>query len=365
MTVLIDPWGSILIEDYGKLIEEFGLEPFNPALFPEPNRLMRRMVVFAGQDLGLIARCIKEKKPYYALSGIMPTSDEIHLGNRMVVENLRYFQQHGAKTYILIADLESAAARGVSVMEARKRALGSHIPAYIALGLDPKKTLFYFQSENTSVVKIAYEAARKLTINEFRAAYGSDEPGRIMSAVTQIGDMLFPQVEQRMPGVIPVGIDQANHLRLCRDYVRKVRTQKFFLPSSIYHKFTPSLSGSFKMSKSEPDSAIELPESMEIAKRKIMKAVTGGRKTVEEHRKRGADVEKDMVFELLKQHLIEDDKELGKIYHDYKSGKILSSEIKQIAIEKMEKFMKDFERKLAAARKVVPKLRFLTASELR
>jgi len=363
MTVLIDPWGSILIEDYGKLIEEFGLERFDPGLFPNPNRLMRRMVAFAGQDLGLIAKCIREHKPYYTLSGIMPTSDKIHLGSKMVVENLSYFQQHGAKTYILIADLESAAARGVSVADARKRALESHIPAYIALGLDPKKTLFYFQSENTSVVKIAYEAARKLTINEFRAAYGSDEPGRIMSAVTQIGDMLFPQLEQRMPGVIPVGIDQANHLRLCRDYVRKVRMQKFFLPSSIYHKFTPSLNGSFKMSKSEPDSAIELPEDMDSVKRKIMKAVTGGRKTVEEHRKRGAEIEKDMVFELLKQHLVEDDKELDKIYHDYKSGKLLSSEIKQIAIEKMEKFMKNFERDLASARKIAPKLKFVHFSK--
>lgn len=361
--MLIDPWGSFLLEDYEKLIDEFGLEAFHPEALPGPNRLMRRLVVFAGQDLGLIAKCIKEKKPYYALSGIMPTSDRIHLGNRMVVENLQYFQKHGAKTYILIADLEAAAVRGVSVAEARKRALDFHIPAYLALGLDPKKTLFYFQSENTAVVKIAYEAARKLTINEFRGAYGSDEPGKIMGAVTQIGDMLFPQLEQRMPGVIPVGIDQANHLRLCRDYVRKVRLQKYFLPSSIYHKFTPALDGAFKMSKSNPESMIELPEDIGSVRKKIMKAVSGGRKTVGEHRELGAHVEKDMVFELLKQHLIEDDRELQRIYHDYKSGKLLSSEIKQIAVERMERFMKDFERKLLQARKLVPKLRFIRFSE--
>ena len=359
MTVLVDPWGSILIEDYERLIKEFGLEAFSHSILPNPNRIMRRHIVFAGQDLNIIAKCIKEKKPYYALTGIMPSADKIHFGNKMVVENMRYFQDHGADAYILVADLESAAARGVSIEEARERALNFHIPAYIALGIDPNKVKFYFQSENLEVIKIAYEASKKITMNEFRAAYGSEEPGRIMSALTQLGDMLFPQSKERMPGIIPVGIDQAVHTRLCRDYIRKVRTKKYFLISSIYHKFTPSLSGEFKMSKSHPESCIELPEDVEFVKRKIMKAVTGGRKTLEEHKKLGPNISKDMVFELLKQHLIEDDKELDKIYNEYKSGKMSSSELKHLTCEKMEKFMKDFNNKLEKARKLVPKLKFI------
>ncbi len=60
-----------------------------------------------------------------------------------------------------------------------------------------------------------------------------------------------------------------------------------------------------------------------------------------------------MVFELLKIHLIEDDKELDKIYHDYKSGKMLSGELKQIACEKMTEFMEDFSKKIESARKLV------------
>lgn len=351
MTVLIDPWGSSLIEDYEKLITQFGLDSFNPSKLPKPNKLMRRNVIFASQDLDIIADCIKNKKPYYALTGIMPTSDRIHLGNKMVVESMKYFQDHGAKTFILVADLEAAATRGITIEEARKRALEFHIPAYIALGLDPKKTIFYFQSRNFDVIKIAYEAARKITANEFRAVYGHVEPSRIMSAVTQIGDMIFPQLEERMPGVIPVGLDQAPHIRICRDYIRRAKEKKYFLISSIYNKFTPSLDGGFKMSKSKPESAIDLPESDEVIKRRLMRAVTGGRKTLEEHRRLGGEPEKCMVFELLKQHLVEDDKELNKIYKDYKSGKLTSMEIKQIGIEKMQKFMHDFEKKLKAARK--------------
>ncbi len=352
MTVLIDPWGSSLIEDYEKLITQFGLDSFNPSKLPKPNKLMRRNVIFASQDLDIITDCIKNKKPYYALTGIMPTSDKIHLGNKMVVESMKYFQDHGAKTFILVADLEAAATRGITIEEARKRALEFHIPAYIALGLDPKKTIFYFQSRNFDVIKIAYEAARKITANEFRAVYGHVEPSKIMSAVTQIGDMIFPQLKERMPGVIPVGLDQAPHLRLCRDYIRRAKEKKYFLISSIYNKFTPSLDGGFKMSKSKPESAIDLPESDEVIKRRLMRAVTGGRKTLEEHRKLGGEPEKCTVFELLKQHLVEDDKKLDKIYKEYKSGKLTSMEIKQIGIENMIKFMHDFEKKLVKARKL-------------
>ncbi len=356
---IIDPYGSELVEDYAKAIKDFGLDRFDAKLFPEPNRLMRRGVVFAGRDLNIISKCIKEKKPFYALSGIMPTNDQIHLGNKMVVENLKYFQKHGAITVILVADLEAQAARGVSLEEGRRRALNFHIPAYIALGLDPKKTIFYFQSENKDVIHFAYQAAQKITLNEFKAVYGSADPGRIMSAVTQIGDVLYPQMKERMPGIIPVGVDQDPHIRLSRDVVNRMKKEKYFLPSSLYHKYTPSLGGKIKMSKSHPESCITIPEDVDSVKKKILRAVTGGRDTLEEHRKLGAEVEKCMVFELLKQHLVEDDKELDKIYKDYKSGKMTSGEIKQIAVDKMTEFMNDFEKKLEKARKQVDKLNFV------
>lgn len=359
MSKIIDVYGSELPEDYSKIVKDFGLEPFDLDLFPDPNRLMRRGIVFAGRDLNIISKCIKEKKPFYVLSGIMPTAEKIHLGTKIVVENIKYFQDHGAKTFILVADLESAAARGVPLEEAKKRALNFQIPAYIALGLDPKKTIFYFQSENKDVVHLAYEFSKKITLNEFMAIYGSADPGRIMSAVTQVGDILYPQLKERMPGIIPVGIDQDPHLRLTRDIVARTKEKKFFAPSSLYHKFMPALNGSLKMSKSVPDSMIELPEDAASACRKIKKALTGGRDTLAEQRRLGAVIEKDMVFELLKYHLVEDDKELKKIHDDYKSGKMLSGEIKEIACKKMTEFMEDFNKKLEKARKQVSSLNFV------
>ncbi|MBI2659089.1 tryptophan--tRNA ligase [Candidatus Woesearchaeota archaeon] len=356
---IIDPWGSGLLEDYEKIIKDFGLEIFHSGIFPNPNRIMRRNVVFAGRDLKIISDAINQRKKYYVLSGIMPSNEKIHFGTKMVVENIKYFQEHGAHSYILVADLEAASTRGVTLEEARKRALDFHIPAYVALGLDPRKTIFYFQSENREVMNYAYEFAKKITLNEFEAIYGSADPGKIMAAMTQVADILYPQFKERMPGIIPVGVDQDPHIRLTRDVVRRFKERKFFLPSGLYHKYTPSLDGDIKMSKSKPESCIELPEDIKSVKRKIKNALSGGRDTLDEHRKLGARIEKDMVFELMKQHLVEDDKELDSIYHEYKSGRMTSGELKEIACSKMEEFMGNLVKGIEHARKNIDRLNFV------
>ncbi len=357
---MIDPYGSELVEDYEKLITDFHLEHFDASLFPEPNRLMRRGIVFSGIDQQVISDCIKRKKPFYVLSGIMPSGDRIHFGNKMIVENIAYFQRHGAEAYILVADLEAEATRDVSLEQARKRALEFHIPAYIALGLDPQKTTVYFQSENVDVMRATALFSKKVTLNQFLALYGNADPGRIMAAITQVADILYPQFKKRIPGIIPVGPDQLPHILLTRDIVSRMKTQKFFPPAAIFNKYTPSLDGSVKMSKSKPESCIELPEDPKAACRKIKRALSGGRDTLEEHKRLGAVVEKDMAFELLKQHLVEDDAELNRIYTEYKAGRMMSGEVKEIACQKITEFMSRLEAGIKAARKMVPGLKFVT-----
>ena len=83
-----------------------------------------------------------------------------------------------------------------------------------------------------------------------------------------------------------------------------------------------------------------------------MKAKTGGKETIEEQKKLGGMPEDCMVFELFKQHLIEDDKELDKIYFDCKKGKIVCGDCKKKCAKLMEKFMNDFIKKFKKAKKV-------------
>ncbi|MEM2121154.1 MAG: tryptophan--tRNA ligase [Candidatus Woesearchaeota archaeon] len=334
----ISPWSDELPKDYQELIERFGLERFNVSDFPEPNHLMRRQIIFAGRGLKIISEAIRQRKDYYVLSGIMTSSEKIHFGTKSVIDMIAYFQKHNAQTFVCIADLEALCTRNISLEESKKRALNFHIPMYLALGLDIKKTNFYFQSENKKVMQLSYAFSSKVTLNEYRAIYGNSEPSRIMAALTQSADILFPQTIKRMPGIIPVGVDQDPHIRLTRDIVSRYKDYNFITPSSIYNKFLPSLDGSLKMSKSNLNSAIFLPEEKNSACKKIMRALTGGRKDIKEQKEKGGVPENCMVFELYKQHLIEDDEELNKVYNDCKTGKILCGECKKMACDLLNKF---------------------------
>ncbi len=343
----IDPWDSALPENYLELAQKFGLEKFDARDFPSANVLMRRGFVFAGRGLKEISDCIRKKKKFYALTGIMPTADRVHFGTKSVIDMMIYFQKHGADVYVLVADLEAAATRGVSLEDARKRALEVHIPCYIALGLDAKKTKFYFQSRNDDVRNLAFELSNKATLNEYKAIYGTTEPARIMASVLQVADILHPQLDKKIPGIIPVGVDQDPHIRLSRDIAKR---SGFIAPSSVNFKFLPSLSGNLKMSKSEGNSLYLLDSDEEIRK-KVSKALTGGQKTKQEQTEKGGNPDKDMLFELFRQHLIEDDNELAKREEAYKKGKLLDSENKEFATKLLIKFMKNFRKKYAKAKK--------------
>ncbi len=362
---LIDPWGSELPEDYVRIIEHFGLEVFTDEMLkalPRPNKLMRRKIVFCHRDLRAIADAIRERRPFYVLTGIMPSAEKLHLGTRMVIENFRYFQDAGAKeAYLLVADLEAVATRDLTLQEARRRALEFYIPAYVALGIDPDRTKFYFQSENRTVLRLMARFSAKVTMAELEAIYGQLTPGKIIGALLDAADILYPQARGKMPGIIPVGIDQDPHIRLTRDLVRRTRSEFGFLPpASIYHKFTPSLDGSLKMSKSRPESCIWLPEEPSSIEKKIWKALTGGRGSLAEQRAKGGQPERCVVFELFKQHLIEDDRELDEIYEECRSGARICGECKTYAVELMRDFMEEFEARFDEARSAVKDIEFIT-----
>ena len=111
------------------------------------------------------------------------------------------------------------------------------------------------------------------------------------------------------------------------------------------------------MSSSDPSSFIALTDSPEDVKKKVNKyAFSGGKDTLEEHRKHGGNTDIDISFQYLRFFFEDDDKKLKKIEDDYKSGKLLSGELKAILIEKINSFLKEHQKKRKDADKIVEKL---------
>ena len=109
------------------------------------------------------------------------------------------------------------------------------------------------------------------------------------------------------------------------------------------------------MSSSE-GMTINFDDSPKEVEMKIKKyAFSGGKDTLEEHRKKGGNPDVDVSFQYLKFLFEPNDKKLEKIYDDYKSGKMLTSELKEILIEKINSFLKQHQRKKKLARKEIDK----------
>lgn len=352
----IDPWGDVEIGDYKEKMQKFGIEEIGDLESELPDHPhVTRGIIFGHRDIKKIIEAKKENKDFAVMTGIMP-SGLMHLGHKIVVDQVKMYQEMGAEVYVCAADIEAYNTREISLEKARELVIEEYLTNYIALGLDIEKVNFYFQSEGGNNYHLkSKQFARHLTQNEVEATYGSANPGKITSALTQYADILSPQFEENggpKPTVVPVGIDQDPHMRLTRDVTQRFKEKEYIKPSATYNKFMRGLQGG-KMSSSDPKSYIALTDTVEDAKKKIDQAKTGGRDTLEEHREKGADIANDMVFELLAFHLIDDDERLNEIKQAYSSGEMLSGEIKQIAKDKIEEFLLQHQEKRREAEKKV------------
>ncbi|MEK6859721.1 MAG: tryptophan--tRNA ligase [Nanoarchaeota archaeon] len=361
---IVNPWEVKGDIDYNKLIKEFGVSPLKdmPDIFNK-EILFRRKFIFAHRDIQRILEAVKNKKKFVMMTGLMPTG-KFHLGHMIIAKQMVFYQKLGARVYIAVADLEAYNARNQSLEESRKIAR-DYIANYIALGLDIKKCEIYFQSERSkdaeksnAFYRLQNLLARYATFNEFKAVYGEITPGKMLSSLLQAADMLHPQLpefEGQCPVIVPVGIDQDSHLRLARDISQRIKNPRFIQLSSTYNLFLPGLKGG-KMSASDSSSYIAPADTPKEIETKIKKyAFSGGQPTIEEHKKLGGNPDIDVSYQYLKL-LEQDDNKLKKIHDDYKSGKLLTGELKQITINKINEFLKDYQKKLADARKTAEKM---------
>ena len=115
-------------------------------------------------------------------------------------------------------------------------------------------------------------------------------------------------------------------------------------PCSTYHRFAVGMTGD-KMSSSKPESTIFMDDDIDVMTKKVKRAISGGQATVEEHRRLGGDVTKDVAFQYLQFFFEEDDSALQEIREEYESGRLLAGEIKQICIDSATEWLNDLAEK--------------------
>lgn len=226
----IDPWGAGDIKDYAQLFEKFGIAPFKDLLsrIENPHLYMRRGIILGHRGYEDVLRAMNERREFAVMSGFMP-SGKVHLGGKMVMDEIIWHQRMGGDAFACIADMEAHSVRGISWHDCGKLGLNEYILSLVALGFDVEKGHIYFQSDNKTLQELAFELGTEVNLSELSAIYGFQGDVHIshmISVLVQNADILQPQLHDYggpKPTVIPVGVDQDPHIRLTRDVAARMR----------------------------------------------------------------------------------------------------------------------------------------------
>jgi tryptophanyl-tRNA synthetase len=215
----------------------------------------------------------------------------------------------------------------------------------------PKPTVIPVGADQDPHIRLTRGLGHKM--NMFKIEGREDKNGNKYFSVRSKGapEDALKELKERIPGKTKlfeghVDVFSADNFEILLKTVREVELEfggyAFVPPSSTYHRFMSGLQGG-KMSSSVPDSYISLTEDPKGAAKKVKRAKTGGRMTLEEQKKLGGEPEKCSVYEMFLFHLVDDEEELAQIYTECREGSRVCGNCKALAAEKTEKFLKEHQ----------------------
>ncbi len=235
------------------------------------------------------------------LSGIQP-SGALHLGNYFGMMRPAIELQEQGEAYYFIANYHSMTSL-FDAAERRKNTLDVALD-FLACGLDPKKSVFFRQSDVSEVTELAWilttltpmSLLEKCHSYKDKIAKGiSPNHGLFAYPVLMAADILIYD-----SNVVPVGRDQKQHVEVTRDIAIKFNEQygqTFVIPEPRIRDEVAVVPGSDgqKMSKSYGNT-IEIFGEEKAIRKKIMGLVMDSRSPAEPK----PDAEKNVAIQLLK-----------------------------------------------------------------
>ena len=218
-------------------------------------------------------------------SGVQP-SGNLTIGNYLgAIKNFSRFSEE-YKTFYCVVDLHAITVRQVPA-ELRKRTYET-LAVYIAAGLDPEKNTLFVQSHVPAHAQLAWDLNCYTMFGELgRMTQFKDKSAKMADNINaglftyptlMAADILLYQTD-----VVPVGIDQRQHLELARDIAMRfnqIYGPTFTVPEGYMSTNTAKIMSlaepTAKMSKSDENqnAVVYILDSKDDVMRKFKKAVT-------------------------------------------------------------------------------------------
>ncbi len=218
------------------------------------------------------------------LTGLQPTGN-ITLGNYIGAIRQMITLQENYDSYIFVADMHA-----ITIPQERDNLIKntrSLIAIYLACGIDPDKNTIYIQSENPYHANLSWilecntyfgELSRMTQFKDKSSKHANFTTGLFTYPVLMSSDILLYDAD-----LVPVGIDQKQHLELTRDLAERFNKKygnTFKIPEPFINtsgtKIMDLVNPTIKMSKSSdnPKGIIYLLDDVKQARKKIMGATT-------------------------------------------------------------------------------------------
>ena len=283
-------------------------------------------------------------------SGIKP-SGEMHIGHYIGAISQWVDMQKKYNCIFSIVDYHAITVKQDPEI-LRKRIL-EIAKIYLAAGIDPKKSIIFQQSAIPAHTELAWilncYGARIADLNkmtQFKDKAGKNQEsvsvGLYDYPVLMAADILLYDTD-----IVPVGEDQKQHVELARDIAKRFNNEfgeVFKIPQAMIKKegarIMSLLDPQKKMSKSEhnQNNSIALLDDLEVARKKIMRAITDSGTTIE------YDPEnKPALSNLLTIYALLGNREIPRLVKDYQ-GKGYG-EFKKDLAEVVVKFLTNFQNK--------------------
>ena len=363
--MVVTPWEVKGKVDYERLVREFGTQPITNELLDkmkkhtgEVHTQLRRQLFFSHRDLDTVLDLYDKGTKFVLYTGRGP-SGPVHIGHMIPWIFTKYLQdKFNTRLYFQMTDDEKFVVDDEANMKETTAFAYDNALDLIALGFEPEDTFIIYDIQDIDLLyDIALEVAKRITYSTAKATFGFQDS-------TNLGWVFWPAVQavpcfihkkmtgENVPALIPAAIDQDPYWRITRDIAPKLG---YYKPAQIHNRFLPGLAVGGKMSASEPETAIFATDPPDLVKKKIWNAFTGGKGTVAEQKKHGGIPEVCTIYEYFLFLFEEDDKELAERNRQCKTGGIMCGECKQDLAERVNRFLREHQRKREKARNVIDK----------
>ncbi len=217
------------------------------------------------------------------LSGMRATG-RLHLGNYLGAAKgfLELQSNPNYETFYMVADLHALTTPYDKA--SLRQNVRDVIIDYMAVGLDPEKSVLFVQSMVPQHAELAFLFSTVTTVAKMMHLPTYKEkvkqyPENASMALLNYPVLMAADILIYKAGLVPVGIDQEPHLEVAREIARRMNQDfgtDFPEPQRFATKgeYVPSLTGEGKMSKTVEGSYINLTDDLEMIKKKLSGAPT-------------------------------------------------------------------------------------------